>query len=51
MAFRISPKGKIKESPLPRINRKTFIKMESRVIVDNPLLMGIKAKRVLIKEI
>lgn len=42
MSFRISAKGKIIESPLPTIDKKTLKRMEDKVIVNNPLLMGIK---------
>ena len=41
MSFRISAKGKIIESPLPTIDKKTLKRMEDRVIVNNPLLKGI----------
>ena len=51
MSFRISAKGKIIESPLPTIDKKTLKRMESKIIVSNPLLNGIKDKKVLVKAI
>ena len=51
MSFRISAKGKIIESPLPAVDKKTLKRMESKVIVNNPLLKGIKDKKVSIKAI
>lgn len=51
MSFRISAKGKIIESPLPAIDKKTLKIMEDRVIVNNPLLKGIKDKIISIKAI
>ncbi len=51
MSFRITTKGKIIESPLPSIKKETLKRMESKVIVNNPLLKGIKDKKVSIKVI
>ena len=51
MSFRINTKGKIIESPLPTIDKKTLKRMESKIIVSNPLLNGIKDKKVLVKAI
>ena len=51
MSFRISAKGKIIESPLPTIDKKTLKKMKNKVIVNNPLLKGIKDKKISIKAI
>lgn len=51
MSFRISAKGKIIESPLPTIDKKTLKRMEDKIIVNNPLLKGIKDKKVSIKAI
>lgn len=51
MSFRITGKGKVIESPLPIIDRKTLKKMEKKVIQPNPLLMGIKDKKISIKAI
>lgn len=51
MSFRISTKGKIIESPLPTIDKKTLKRMEAKVIVNNPLLNGIKDKKISIKAI
>ena len=51
MSFRISAKGKIIESPLPIIDKKTFKKMQNKMIVNNPLLKGIKDKKISIKAI
>ena len=51
MSFRISAKVKIIESPLPTIDKKTLKRMEDRVIVNNPLLKGIKDKKISIKAI
>ena len=51
MSFRITPNGKIKESPLPTIKKETLKRMESKVIVNNPLLKGIKDKKVSVKAI
>lgn len=51
MSFRISAKGKIIESPLPTIDKKTFKRMEDKVIVNNLLLKGIKDKKISIKAI
>ena len=51
MSFRINTKGKIIESPLPTIDKKTLKRMESKIIVSNPLLYGIKDKKVLVKAI
>ena len=51
MSCRISAKGKIIESPLPTIDKKTLKRMEDKVIVNNPLLKGIKDKKVSIKAI
>ena len=49
MSFRINAKGKIIESPLPTIDKKTLKRMEDKVIVDNLLLKGIKDKKISIK--
>lgn len=51
MSFRISAKGKIIESPLPTIDKKTLKRMEDKAIVNNPLLKGIKDKKISIKAI
>jgi len=51
MSFRISAKGKIIESSLPTIDKKTLKRMEDKVIVNNPLLKGIKDKKISIKVI
>jgi len=51
MSFRINAKGKIVESPLPTIDKETLKKMESRTIANNPLLKGIKEKKVLVRAI
>lgn len=47
----MNAKGKVIESPLPTINKKTFQRMESKIIINNPLLKGIKDKKILIKAI
>lgn len=51
MLFRLNPKRKIQESPLPKISKKTLKKMESIVVVDNPFLNGLKKRKVLFREI
>jgi hypothetical protein len=51
MSFRIGAKGKVIESPLPSIKKETLKRMEDKVIVNNPLLKGIKEKKVSIKAI
>jgi hypothetical protein len=51
VSFRITDKGKVIESPLPAIDKKTLKKMEKRVIQPNPLLVGIKDKKISIKAI
>lgn len=51
MSFRITSKGKIIESPLPIIDEKTLKKMEKKIINYNPLLIGIKDKKLSIKVI
>ncbi len=51
MSFRITGKGKVTESPLPTIDKKTLKKMEKKIINYNPLLVGIKDKKLSIRAI
>lgn len=51
MSFRINTNGKIIESPLPAIDKKTLKKMENKVVTNNPFLKGIKDKKISVKAI
>lgn len=51
MSFRITGKGKVIESPLPTIDKKTLKKMEKKEATYNPLLIGIKDKKLSIRAI
>lgn len=51
MSYRITAKGKIIESQLPIIDKKTLKKMENKKISDNPLLSRIKDKKISIRAI
>ena len=51
MSFRITGKGKVIESPLPTIDKETLKKMEKKETTYNPLLIGIKDKKLSIRAI